>query len=74
MEAGGEIPEELIGCAKILMMPIDEFKTTVIEGKKLPNTKLTVEVQKVLRELLEAKLAEYPSTAKVKLISVDYAA
>ncbi|KAF9318934.1 hypothetical protein BGZ91_005052 [Linnemannia elongata] len=64
LEAGGEIPEELIGCAKILMMPIDEFKTTVIEGKKLPNTKLTVEVQKVLRELLEVKLAEYPSSAK----------
>ncbi|KAF8948972.1 hypothetical protein BGZ47_000647 [Haplosporangium gracile] len=64
LEAGGEIPEELIGCAKILMMPINEFKTTVIEGKKLPSTKLTVEVQKVLRELLEAKLAEYPSSAK----------
>lgn len=64
LEAGGEIPEELIGCAKILMMPIDEFKTTVIEGKKLPSTKLTVEVQKVLRELLEVKLAEYPSSAK----------
>ncbi|KAG0293957.1 hypothetical protein BGZ96_002007 [Linnemannia gamsii] len=64
LEAGGEIPEELIGCAKILMMPIDEFKTTVIEGKKLPSTKLTVEVQKVLRELLEAKMAEYPSSAK----------
>jgi SET domain-containing protein 6 len=66
LEAGGEIPEELIGCAKILMMPLDEFKTTVIEGKKLPSTKLTIEVQKVLRELLEAKLAEYPSSAKVK--------
>jgi hypothetical protein len=66
LEAGGEIPEELIGCAKILMMPIDEFKTTVIEGKKLPSTKLTVEVQKVLRELLEAKMAEYASSAKVK--------
>ncbi|KAG0379053.1 hypothetical protein BGX24_001857 [Mortierella sp. AD032] len=64
LEAGGEIPEELIGCAKILMMPLDEFKTTVIEGKKLPSTKLTVEVQKVLRELLEVKLAEYASSAK----------
>ncbi|KAF9097387.1 hypothetical protein BGX29_008096 [Mortierella sp. GBA35] len=64
LEAGGEIPEELVGCAKILMMPIEEFKTTVVEGKKLPNTKLTIEVQKVLRELLEAKLAQYPSSAK----------
>ncbi|KAF9955324.1 hypothetical protein BGZ65_003462 [Modicella reniformis] len=34
-------------------MPIDEFKSTVVENKKLPSTKLTVEVQKVLRELLE---------------------
>lgn len=49
------------------MMPIDEFKSTVIEGKKLPSTKLTVEVQKVLRELLEAKMAEYPSSTKVTL-------
>ncbi|KAI8353080.1 hypothetical protein B0O80DRAFT_387401 [Mortierella sp. GBAus27b] len=65
LETGGEIPEELIGCAKILMMPLDEFRTTVVANKKLPNTKLTVEVQKVLRQLLEARIAEYPSTAKV---------
>ncbi|KAG0286985.1 hypothetical protein BGZ98_004846, partial [Dissophora globulifera] len=64
LEADGEIPQELIGCAKILMMPISEFKTTVLEGKKLPNTQLTLETQKVLRELLEEKLAEYPSSAK----------
>ncbi|CAO3563871.1 unnamed protein product [Mortierella alpina] len=64
LEAGDEIPEELIGCVKILMMPIDEFRTTVVEGKKLPSTKLTLEVQKVLRELLETKIAEYASNAK----------
>ncbi|KAI1311919.1 hypothetical protein EDD11_003281 [Mortierella claussenii] len=64
LEADGEIPEELVGCCKILMMPIDEFRTNVVENKKLPNTKLTVEVQKVFRELLEAKLAQYASTAK----------
>ncbi|KAF9981961.1 hypothetical protein BGZ75_006678 [Mortierella antarctica] len=64
LEAGDEIPEELIGCVKILMMPIDEFRTTVVEGKKLPSTKLTLEVQKVLRELFETKIAEYASNAK----------
>ncbi|KAF9929200.1 hypothetical protein BGZ67_006454 [Mortierella alpina] len=64
LEAGEEIPEELIGCVKILMMPIDEFRTTVVEGKKLPSTKLTLEVQKVLRELFETKIAEYASNAK----------
>ncbi|KAG0368055.1 hypothetical protein BC939DRAFT_507373 [Gamsiella multidivaricata] len=64
LESDGEIPEDLIGCAKILMMPIDEFKATVLEGKKLPNTKLTVGVQKVLLELLEDKLAEYASNVK----------
>lgn len=65
VEADGEIPEELVGCAKILMMPLDEFKSTVLEGKKLPSTKLTVEVQKVLRELLESRLATYTSDSKV---------
>jgi SET domain-containing protein 6 len=65
LEADGEIPEELVGCAKILMMPLEEFRTTVVTGKKLPSTKLTVEVQKVLRQLLETRLAEYPFTAKV---------
>lgn len=35
-------------------------------GKKLPSTILTVKVQKVLRQLLEARLAEYPFTAKVR--------
>ncbi|KAF9289821.1 hypothetical protein BGZ68_008544 [Mortierella alpina] len=64
LEAGDEIPEELVGCIKILMMPIDEFRTTVVEGKKLPSTKLTLEVQKVLRELLETKIVEYTSNAK----------
>ncbi|KAG0358129.1 hypothetical protein BG005_002723 [Podila minutissima] len=64
VEADGEIPEELVGCAKILMMPLDEFKSTVLEGKKLPSTKLTVEVQKVLRELLESRLAAYTSDSK----------
>ncbi|KAF9178274.1 hypothetical protein BGZ51_003961 [Haplosporangium sp. Z 767] len=64
LEADGDIPEDLVGCAKILMMPIQEFKTTVLEAKKLPNTKLTVQVQKLLRELLEARLAEYTTTAK----------
>ncbi|KAG0052635.1 hypothetical protein BGZ83_002351 [Gryganskiella cystojenkinii] len=64
LEADGEIPEEIIGCAKILMMPIEDFKTTVLEQKKIPSTKLTTEVQKVLREILETKLAEYPSTSK----------
>ncbi|KAG0196630.1 hypothetical protein BGX28_009911 [Mortierella sp. GBA30] len=64
LESDGEIPEELIGCAKILMMPIDEFRTTVVEGKKLPSTKLTLDIQKVLRELLETKLVEYVSNAK----------
>ncbi|KAF9956780.1 hypothetical protein BGZ72_002466 [Mortierella alpina] len=64
LETGDEVPEELIGCVKILMMPIDEFRTTVVEGKKLPSTKLTLEVQKVLRELLETKIAEYTSNAK----------
>ncbi|KAK3818907.1 MAG: hypothetical protein J3Q66DRAFT_281983 [Benniella sp.] len=65
LEADGEIPEELVGCAKILMMPLEEFRTTVVTGKKLPSTKLTAEVQKVLRQLLEVRLAEYPFTAKV---------
>jgi hypothetical protein len=64
LEADGEIPEEIIGCAKILMMPIEEFKSSVLEGKKIPSTKLTTEVQTVLREILETKLAEYPSSAK----------
>ncbi|KAG0092369.1 hypothetical protein BGZ93_009264 [Podila epicladia] len=64
VEADGEIPEDLIGCTKILMMPLDEFKSTVLEGKKLPSTKLTVEVQKVLRELLESRLAAYTSDSK----------
>ncbi|KAF9929839.1 hypothetical protein FBU30_001152 [Linnemannia zychae] len=64
LESGGDIPEDIVGCAKILMMPLDEFKKTVIEGKKLPNTKLTVEVQKMMRELLETRLAQYPSSAK----------
>ncbi|KAG0259965.1 hypothetical protein BG011_002241 [Mortierella polycephala] len=64
LETDGDIPEDLVGCAKILMMPIQEFKKTVLEAKKLPNTKLTVEVQKLLRELLEARLAEYTTTAK----------
>jgi len=50
------------------MMPMDEFRTTVVEGKKLPSTKLTLEVQKVLRELLETKIAEYASNAKVCLL------
>ncbi|KAG0348016.1 hypothetical protein BG004_006310 [Podila humilis] len=62
--ANGEIPEELIGCAKILLMPFDEFNKTVVEGKKLPSTKLTLEVQKVLRELLESRLAMYPGDSK----------
>ncbi|KAF9904903.1 hypothetical protein BX616_001142 [Lobosporangium transversale] len=70
LEADGEIPEELIGCAKILMMPLDEFKETVVKNKKIPNTKLTVEVQKGLRELLESKLATYPSTAKRNAVIV----
>ncbi|KAF9112018.1 hypothetical protein BGX27_004103 [Mortierella sp. AM989] len=64
LESDAEIPEDLVGCAKILMMPIEEFKTTVIQGKKIPSTKLTVEVQKILRELLEEKIAEYESNAK----------
>jgi len=71
LEADGEIPEEIIGCAKILMMPIEEFKTTVLEGKKIPGTKLTTEVQKVLREILQAKLAEYPSSSKVRPAGLD---
>lgn len=69
VEADGEIPEELVGCAKILMMPLDEFKDTVLEGKKLPSTKLTIEVQKVLRELLESRLTAYTSDSKVCFFS-----
>ncbi|KAF8985332.1 hypothetical protein BGZ46_004897 [Entomortierella lignicola] len=64
LESDGEIPEDLVGCAKILMMPIEEFKTVVLKGKKIPSTKLTVEVQKILRELLEEKIAGYESNAK----------
>ncbi|KAF9429741.1 hypothetical protein BGZ94_009640 [Podila epigama] len=64
VEADGEIPDELVGCAKILMMPLEEFKTTVIEGKKLPSTKLTAPVQKVLQELLEARIALYSGDSK----------
>ncbi|KAF9160728.1 hypothetical protein BGX20_002410 [Mortierella sp. AD010] len=64
LESDGEIPEDLVGCAKILMMPIEEFKTTVLQAKKIPSTKLTVEVQKILRELLEEKIAGYELNAK----------
>ncbi|KAF9361702.1 hypothetical protein BGX26_000057 [Mortierella sp. AD094] len=64
LESDGEIPEDLVGCAKILMMPIEEFKTTVLQAKKIPSIKLTVEVQKILRELLEEKIAGYESNAK----------
>ncbi|KAF9435669.1 hypothetical protein BGZ76_005761 [Entomortierella beljakovae] len=64
LESDGEIPEDLVGCAKILMMPIEEFKTTVLKEKKIPSTKLNIQVQKILRELLEEKIAGYESNAK----------
>ncbi|KAG0232464.1 hypothetical protein BGW41_001858 [Actinomortierella wolfii] len=64
VEAGSEIPEELVGCIKILSMPLDTFQKTVVEGKKIPNTKLTVESQKILREILETRLSEFQSSAK----------
>jgi SET domain-containing protein 6 len=66
LESGGDIPEDLVGCAKILVMPIEEFKTTVLKEKKIPSTKLNAQIQKILKELLEEKLAEYPSSAKVR--------
>ncbi|KAF9969169.1 hypothetical protein BGZ73_008598 [Actinomortierella ambigua] len=64
VEAGGEIPEELIGCVKILSMPLETFRKTVVEDKKIPSTKLTAESQKILRDILETRLAEIQFSAK----------
>ncbi|KAF9579029.1 hypothetical protein BGW38_004892 [Lunasporangiospora selenospora] len=55
LESQDDIPEEIIGCCRILLMPLEEFRSTIVTGKKSPSTKMTVEVQKVLRELLEEK-------------------